>query len=134
MNREIKFRCFFYDGLDYKTGSMISFNEAMSENYVDWDDAELKPIDACTILMQYTGLKDKNGKEIYEGDILLTQEAKDNYPLKHTIVFNVDQSAFRMRWVGSDSDSFYDQLIYQTRFNVFEVIGNIYENPELLEH
>jgi uncharacterized phage protein (TIGR01671 family) len=130
MNREIKFRCFFYDGLDYKTGSMISFNEAMSENYVDWDDAELKPIDACTILMQYTGLKDKNSKEIYEGDILRDVLTNMTYEVKFGKCWKY---AFN-GWYCENKELDYVTTIngdYDTDTNSqVEVIGNKFENTE----
>lgn len=69
---------------------------------------------------QYTGLKDKNGTKIFEGDIVLLK----GYDEPYQVVF--DESCFQ---VYSDSvryamDNFYDYEI--------EVIGNIYDNPELL--
>lgn len=69
-------------------------------------------------LMQYTGLKDKNGKEIYEGDIV-----KDKYGLK--IVY-FSKGAFYLQ----DHDVLY--WLHDYNFYI-EVIGTIYENPELLE-
>ena len=68
--REIKFRAWFYDGEDLSTGEMISADTAWREDYIEFNDNELLPTDSCTILMQYTGLKDRTGREIFEGDIL----------------------------------------------------------------
>jgi len=74
-------------------------------------------------LMQYTGLKDKNGKEIYEGD-LFNYMCDDGCIEKNCeVVFN--DGAFRTRW---------GCLIKDIIDWEFEVIGNIYENPELLNN
>ena len=83
-------------------------------------------------LMQYTGLKDKNGKEIYEGDIVKINYGRWAYEKVGItrygkVVFEHKTAAFK----ASIKDSvvlvgFYD-------INMSEVIGNIYENPELLE-
>jgi len=71
-------------------------------------------------LMQYTGLKDKNGKEIYEGDIV-----KSHHFLPSEIVFT--EGIF----LAEDTPLLYDTLsVYPD--NKWEVIGNIYENPELI--
>lgn len=70
--------------------------------------------------MQYTGLKDKNGKEIYEGDIL----AFDN---GYCDVVRFERGAWR--W-----NSGHNVLGVSWKINVLEVIGNIWENPELLEN
>ena len=73
-------------------------------------------------LMQFTGLKDKNGKEIYEGDIV------ENYALKDQVIF--DEGIFTT--VRSKTDTFYVRQPLAVHDDL-EVIGNIYENPELLE-
>ena len=68
------------------------------------------------VLMQYTGLKDKNGKEIYEGDYVNCNryENEENYLVEIKDIRYLPKELF-----GSN-------------LNYLEVIGNIYENPELL--
>jgi uncharacterized phage protein (TIGR01671 family) len=82
-------------------------------------------------LMQFTGLHDKNGKEIYEGDILKLQypvnygfAGKYNHEIIVTILF--DNGSF---WFKGDGYTDCNWHFY----NEYEVIGNIYENPELLK-
>ena len=75
--------------------------------------------------MQYTGLKDKNGVEIYEGDII---ECKtDIYNLIHIgeVVFKKEFAAFVIENICGET------LFHHLSLNTFKVIGNIYENPEL---
>ncbi|WP_424349606.1 YopX family protein [Latilactobacillus sp. 5-91] len=73
-------------------------------------------------LMQYTGLKDVHGVKIYEGDVVLRLDNPEGKPL---LVVYVSEGA---RFV-TDRISFY-QPIGEFRY---EVIGNKFENPELLE-
>lgn len=78
-------------------------------------------------LLQYTGIKDKNGKEIFEGDIFVHNNQK----------FEVSYDG--TRFIGVDGDRSgngyvcYVDSCYKNGSSSIEVIGNIYENPELLE-
>ena len=79
-------------------------------------------------LLQYTGIKDKKGKEIYEGDIFATYN-NHNF----TVIYE------DTRFIGVDADRDGKGYVccvdscYRDRSSSIEVIGNIYENPELLE-
>lgn len=79
--------------------------------------------DKHIILMQYTGLKDKHGKEIYEGDLIKFETHK--YP--HKIIF--DLGAFKGKQIKGKFQGYADGLFFYRS----DVIGNIYENKELLK-
>ena len=74
-------------------------------------------------LMQYTGLKDKKGREIYEGDILKNSQGY----LEKVIFIN---GSFRVTSITFPNISIY---LLSSYGGCIEVIGNIYKNPELLE-
>ena len=106
--REIKFR--FWN----ITGKTLFYNT--QEDDLGWLIAHPKNYHA----MQYTGLKDKNGVEIYEGDIV---QHHDHLEAVYGIVSWDEEEAAFTPGVGLMSEN----------KSWLEVIGNIYENPELLE-
>ena len=136
MSREIKFRI-----LDKKSKSFITRPENLLLGNKYYIDCSGNIIIRDTIdflhetnkdnyeLMQYTGIKDKNGVEIYEGDIVLIRIDKTN--ILHKTVVKFKHGAFIADIIG-DNDYIY---LFHFGFNKddFEVIGNIYENKNLLE-
>jgi uncharacterized phage protein (TIGR01671 family) len=87
------------------------------------------------IVEQFTGLKDKNGKEIYEGDVLFYDFDGDSYPeeaVKANLicVYERHNGWFSFNHTAEENEDGY--LWYEMR-NRCEVIGNIHENPELLK-
>ena len=81
---------------------------------------------------QFTGLHDKNGKEIYEGDIIQTYDS-DGKPIMHEIYYLDKEARFATKLIG------YNELnegeLSQKWINEldFEVVGNIFDNPKLLQ-
>ena len=124
--REIKFRA-WVKNLDTNKFQMHLWNINFFADYspvTGYGDEFPDPDDPDRILMQFTGLKDKNGKEIYEGDVA-EYEAWTGLD-RGEIVWGEKECAFF--WAGkTDCQPLGD--IYQD----IEIIGNIYENPELLK-
>ena len=82
------------------------------------------------VLMQSTGLKDKNGKEIFEGDILAVEAADGVIILK--VSWDDEHALFVIKTKKFNEETALAELVDDNSYP-FEVIGNIYENPELLE-
>ncbi len=131
--REIKFRAWDKELAEMNRVTSIHFIDEFNKNkgYEDVVYVEGQ-IDATPLskieLMQDTGLKDKNGKEIYEGDII-----KNNFAETIGSIMFADCGY----WIKTINKDIFDNTIYhvlgQYDGEVLEIIGNIYENPELLE-
>lgn len=94
--------------------------------YLDWRDFENGNTYDLAVLMQSTGMFDKNGVEIWEGDIVLTTRLID-YTYKN---FKGVVKMLEGCWL---IDTGTDAVYLWSEIEENEVIGNIYENPELLE-
>lgn len=120
MNRIIKFRVwdkesekmYPVDGIQFATQDIIAYDEDLAED-------QILPFDSP--LMQFTGLTDSKGKEIYEGDLLKIYMGGDlqdgYYEVKNMLNFYLD----------CNRDEMYNRITNKT------IIGNIYENADLLK-
>lgn len=129
--REIKFRA--WDTLNkIMVYEMFMFRKAESYDNVqtdyvyynefrDFEDGIARP---CEI-MQFTGLLDKNGREIYEGDLIKTHDEIVK------VYFNEAMACFDIEYDGGDTEPLVQPMgewVEQSN----EIIGNIHENPELI--
>lgn len=110
--------------------------DEQNKEMFEWDDVSDTPLlnDAFygrdAVAMQFTGLKDKNGREIYEGDICIGWRYGGNKEgIKHP--FTV---IWRELAAADDSDLTSYGFHFNDYYNEFEVIGNIYENPNLCKN
>ena len=135
MNREIKFRVFidykiFYqDKYDEYGDNLTSIDICKKtititgfhnyENVYRFEDEKVK-------LMQYTGLKDKNGKEIYENDLISCNKYKN-------IVVFFENGCFKVKYSKNDTTNVTCTLDTFLEKYKCKISGNIYENKNLLE-
>ena len=82
------------------------------------------------ILMQSTGLKDKNGKEIFDGDVLACKT--DDEVINLNIFWDEEHALFMFESKKYNEQELLAELV-EDNIYPFEIIGNIYDNPELLE-
>ena len=115
--REIKFREWETERKTLIVGKREDYDDSIGFRFAHEEGGE-------RILMQYTGLKDKNGVEIYEGDIL----NYGDYSQSHEVIFK--NGCFWGHAIGCGENigiGLYNAL------EDLEIAGNIYDNPELLE-
>ena len=124
-----KFKVFFWDGIDASKGAMLDAETAYKENYITFVRGDLTPTDKCSIILKFTGLTDKNGKEIYEGDILEYTNFRDTV-YKNKVYFSTTSAVNGWRVSGGKWSA--DLTINKIYNSKAKVIGNIYKNPELI--
>ncbi|HEF9176668.1 TPA: hypothetical protein SBV98_000362 [Campylobacter coli] len=79
----------------------------------------------------FTGLCDKNGNKIYEGDILYSfEDCSEDEAFKYKVVFK--EEAFYLVECGDNGEEYDEDLISEFRLTELEIMGNIHENAELL--
>ena len=95
------------------------------DSHTVWEYTEIVPETLC----QFTGLYDKNGKKIWENDILMAH-LDESYPedvTYETVEWGV------ARWVTHEADSADREYLDEFDLEHFEVVGNIFDNKELLQ-
>ncbi|KIC96990.1 hypothetical protein LaR308_11940 [Lacticaseibacillus rhamnosus] len=125
MKREIKFRAWDKENKKMAQVSRIDFGPGGIKYLVD-----------DSVLLEYTGLTDMNGREIYEGDILkVTGEDGESYVA--TVKWFGDEGYPAFDLAGIPASWSYDAnalaTIFQSGVETCEVIGNIFEDKQLLE-
>ncbi len=119
--REIKFKYIFSDGKEFKSTvlSLAAIENGALKSFINNIPSSFELVAVC----QFTGLKDKKGVEIYEGDIL-------NHHKQGNRV--VEYSNSDMSWGGYMLVSVNGMRGSCNDTKIYKVIGNIYENKELL--
>ncbi|WBS98116.1 YopX family protein [Lacticaseibacillus paracasei] len=140
MKREIKFRAWDkqrhhmldVEELAYNLrGELVSIY-GFGRDFSNDPDALLgeEPDLDRAVLMEYTGLHDKNGRSIYEGDIIVTHpKSKYEAPKSGVVQFGDSCPSFIYKVKDGREYDIWSSNVFRT----YEVIGNIFENPELLE-
>lgn len=128
MRREIKFRAWdsvmnemFYDS-ELSNGDLLVIH---MDGRLELSDDDTYKVSDFNIL-QFTGLRDENGKEIYEGDIV---KVAGFSPRNYLVIWDEDYGS----WILREDVSLMEERIRYEHFKNSQVVGNIYENPNMFK-
>lgn len=134
MNREIKFRFWGKFGELNEENDECEMEMLYGDRFCFFENEPINDLFASRNfqVMQYTGLKDKNGKEIYEGDVLKRVQYYEDgsTPDLHFGIITWDDCYFYSHSIKNEISR---SIGNKPDCVSYEVIGNIYENPELLK-
>lgn len=135
--REIKFRGKRVDKDEFAYGDHLTgMGYKKGKHYIlpllSFYPSDCHSIDGYEVIPetigQYTGLKDKNGKEIYEGDIIV-EKIKRAHKIGERLVVCFEE----FEWRGKNVNEAGTSLSLLSEYHIIEVIGNIHDNPELIK-
>jgi uncharacterized phage protein (TIGR01671 family) len=127
MTREIKFRA--WDGNRMVLPQALP---AFLEEHFDFQYGSFRKIEYKNgILMQYTGINDKNGVDVYEGDFVqYEKKGSPKNPIHGPVVFKCGRFCLENLITGGFRNNFFVSPSFRQGY---KVIGNVYENPDIME-
>lgn len=119
MPKTLKFKA--WDKTDKKIEDVFMIDFQFEEAELRYTTRPFEDI----VLLEYTGILDKNGKEIYENDLIKSNKSGKIYK----VVWNVSSLAFEIHNIKNQHES---MLFINCLFNSYKVIGNVFENYEVI--
>ena len=125
-NKKFLIKCIDNIGINDK--QCIDTNEFKNNifSYLDWENGSIRLNSKKYVVLQYIGLKDKNYKEIYEGDII-----KDMDNLYYKVIYIKESACFVFSPIRKDTKIKFSFSFRKSNNREMEVVGNIFENPGL---
>ena len=124
-NKKFLIKCIDNIGINDK--QCIDTNEFKNNifSYVDWENGSIRLNSKKYVVLQYIGLKDKNYKEIYEGDII-----KDMDNLYYKVIHIKESACFVFSPIRKDTKIKFSFSFRKSNNREMEVVGNIFENRD----